>query len=141
MQEFPHDMDCDGKVAMLEACVRRACISSSGEVGTKQLLHVREQMRVWCSDGADLQVPLAASASFPGLAFHAWDESHSAQRLCANSMKDGDEITITDAHLVSGKNPYSLAKFLTTSGVFRKTVNDAQLADEVAFVKQIGWAP
>ena len=42
MQEFPHDMDCDGKVAMLEACVRRACISSSGDVDTKQLLKCAE---------------------------------------------------------------------------------------------------
>lgn len=141
MQEFPQDMDCDGKVSMLEACVRRACFSRDGEVDTKLHQHVREQTRVWCSDGADLQVPLAASASFPGLVFHAWDEAHSAQRLCANSMKDGDEITRTDKLLVTGKNPYSLAKFLSTSMVFRKTVGDAQLANDVAFVKNFGWAP
>ena len=66
MQEFPQRMDCDGKVSMLEACVRRACLSASGEVDTKLHQHVREQTRVWCSDGADLQVPLAASASFLG---------------------------------------------------------------------------
>ncbi len=141
MQEFPHAMDCDGKVSMLEACVRRACLSASGEVDTKLLQHVREQTRVWCSDGADLKVPLAASAFFPGLVFHAWDEAHSAQRLCANSMKDGDEITTTDQLLVTSKKPYSLAKFLSTSMVFRKTVGDAQLADDVAFVKNFGWAP
>jgi len=141
MQEFPQRMDCDGKVSMLEACVRRACLSASGEVDTKLHQHVREQTRVWCSDGADLQVPLAASAFFPGLVFHAWDEAHSAQRLCANSMVDGDEITTTDQLLVTSKKPYSLAKFLSTSMVFRKTVGDAQLADEIAFVKNVGWAP
>ena len=135
MQEFPQRMDCDGKVTMLEACVRRACLSASGEVDTKLHQHVRDQTRVWCSDGADLQVPLTASGFFPGLVFHAWDEAHSAQRLCANALTDGDEISITDQLLVTGKKPYSLAKFLTTSMVFRKTVGDQQLADQIAFVK------
>ncbi len=138
MQEFPQRMDCDGKVTMLEACVRRACLSASGEVDTKLHQHVRDQTRVWCSDGADLQVPMTASASFPGLVFHAWDEAHSAQRLCANAMTDGDEVSITDQLLVTGKKPYSLAKFLSTSMVFRKTMTNAQLADSVAFVKMSG---
>ena len=140
MQEFPHDMGCDGKVSMLEACVRRACLAG-GELDTQLYQHVRKQTRVWCSDGADLQVPRAASGFFPGLVFLGWDEAHSAQRLCANSMKDDEEITITDQLLVTGKKPYSLAKFLSTSMVFRKTVGDAQVADEVAFVKNVGWAP
>ena len=70
----------DDKVTMLEACVRRACLTDSGEVDTKLHQHVREQTRAWCSDGADLKVPFAASAFFPGLAFHAWDESHSSQK-------------------------------------------------------------
>ena len=56
-------------------------------------------------------------------------------------MKDDTEITITDQLLVTGKKPYSLAKFLSTSMVFRKTVGDAQLEDEVSFVKNFGWAP
>ena len=141
MQEFPQSMDVDGKVGMLESCVRRACVSLNGELEVKLHQHVREQTRVWCSDGADLNVPLAASAFFPGLRFHAWDEAHSAQRLLANSMKDCDEILVTDKLLVTGKKPYSLAKFLSTSMVFRKTVGDAQLADEIAFVKNFGWAP
>ena len=141
MQEFPQAMDCDGKAAMLEGCVRRACQSSTGEVDTKVFQHVREQTRVWCSDGADLTVPLAASAFFPGLVFHAWDESHSAQRLCANAMQGCDEITITDRLLVTGKKPYSLAKFLSTSQVFQKNVGDSQILDGVAFVKNFGWAP
>ena len=131
----------DGKVTMLEACVRRACLTDSGEVDTKLHQHVREQTRAWCSDGADLKVPLAASAFFPGLAFHAWDESHSSQRLLANSMGDDEEITTTDKLLVTGKKPYSLAKFLSTSMVFQKTFRDAQLVEGIAFEKNFGWAP
>ena len=144
MQEFPQDMGCDGKASMLEACVRRACLSHSGEVDPELHQHVRKEMRAWCSDGADLQVPLAASGCFPGLVFLAWDESHSGQRLLANALNavEGDEeIKITDKLLVTGKKPYSLAKFLSTSMVFRKTVGDAQFADEIAFVKNFGWAP
>ena len=141
MREFPHSMDVDGKVAMLEASVRRACAAVSGEVDTKLHQHVRTQTRVWGSDGADMKIPLAASAFFPGLVFHAWDESHSAQRLGVNAMTDGDEITITDQLLVTSKKPYSLAKFISTSSVFRKKVGDAQLADNIAFVENFGWAP
>ena len=141
MREFPHSMDVDGKVSMLEASVRRACAEVNGEVDTKLHQHVRTQTRVWGSDGADLKVAMAASAFLPGLVFHAWDESHSAQRLGVNSMADGDEITITERLLVTSKRPYSLAKFLSTSSVFRKKVGDAQLADNVAFVENLGWAP
>ena len=65
MKELPHDMGCDSKVAMLESCVRRACLAESGEVDIKLHQHVREQTRAWCSDGADLSVPLAASAFSP----------------------------------------------------------------------------
>ena len=123
MREFPQGLDCEGKVSMLEECVRRACQSQGGEIDTKLRQHVCAQMRVWRSDGADLQVPMAASAFFPGLQFFAWDESHSAQRLGANSMKDGDEITITDKLLVADRRSYSLAICLSTSmGFFGKTL-------------------
>ena len=141
MREFPQAMDSDGKVAMLEESVRRACQSVTGDIDVKLHQHVRTQARAWCSDGADLGVATAASGSFPGLKFHAWDESHSAQRMCSNAMVDDDEITMTDRLLVTGKRPYSLAKFLSTSMVFRKKVGDAQLADEVSFVRKFGWAP
>ena len=79
MREFPRAMDCDGKATMLEDCVRRACQTAGGEVDVDLHKHVREETRAWCSDGADLGVPLAATASFTRLAFHAWDESHSAE--------------------------------------------------------------
>ena len=59
--------------------------------------HVRVETRAWCSDGADLDVPLAATATFPGLVFHAWGEPHSAQALLKQSLIDDAEITITDS--------------------------------------------
>ena len=81
MREFPRAMDCDGKVTMLEDCVRRACLTPGGAVDLELHKHVREETRAWVSDGADLGVPLAATATFPHLGFHAWDESHSAHAL------------------------------------------------------------
>ena len=141
MREFPQAMDCDGKATMLEACVRRACQTAGGEVDVDLHKHVREETRAWCSDGADLNVPLAATATFPRLAFHAWDEAHSAQALLTNSTKEDAEIVTADRLLVTGKKPPSLAKFLSTSMVFRHNVGQQQQEDAIAFVKHFGWAP
>ena len=141
MREFPGAMDCDGKATMLEDCVRRACQTAGGELDVVLHKHVREELRAWCSDGADLGVPLAATATFPRLAFHAWDESHSAQALLKNSMKEDAEITTTDSLLVTRKKPPSLAKFLSTSTVFRNRVGLQQQGQDIAFVKNFGWAP
>ena len=56
-------------------------------------------------------------------------------------MKDGDEVDITDKLLVTSKKPPSLAKFLTTSMAFRKTVGNAQVDEAISFVNNFGWAP
>ena len=141
MREFPRAMDGDGKASMLEDCVRRACEAAGGELDVALHKHVQKELRAWCSDGADLNVPLLATRTFPGLRFHAWDEAHSAQKLLANSMKEDSEITTTDQLLVTGKKPASLAKFLTNSTVFRTTMGEQQLDDEIAILKNFGWAP
>ena len=56
-------------------------------------------------------------------------------------MREDSEITTTDRLLVTGKDPPSLAKFLSTSLVFRNTVGVQQLDDEIAFVNNFGWDP
>ena len=35
MQEFPNDMGSDGKVSMLEECVRRSCLAIGGDLDTE----------------------------------------------------------------------------------------------------------
>ena len=125
MREFPRAMDCDGKASMLEDCVRRACQTAGGELDVELHKHVVKETRAWCSDGADLGVPLAATATFPHLAFHAWGESHSAQNIFEKPLKEDAEITTTDSLLVTRKKPPSLAKFLSTSTVFRNRVGGA----------------
>ena len=113
-----------------------------GEVDTELHQHILRDKRVWTSDRADLDVgPALASKGFSNLVCTAWDESHSAGRLLASALKHDTEVIAVDQLLVTGKKPYSLAKFVSTSDVFRKKIGDAQLKDEVAFVRNFGWAP
>ena len=46
-----------------------------------------------------------------------------------------------DKLLVTGRKPYSIAKFLSTSQVFKHNVGDKQLEADVAFSGNVGWAP
>jgi hypothetical protein len=56
-------------------------------------------------------------------------------------MVGDHEITHADSLLVTRKKPPSLAKFLSTSTVFRNTVGLQQHEHDIAFVKNFGWAP
>ena len=140
-RDFPTNMGTADKVEMLEDCARRAAVSAVGEVDTKLFAHMKKQTRVWTSDGADRDVFFAAKAVFPGLLFEAWDESHSGVKLLQKALQDDPEIKRVDELLVTGKKPASLAKFLSTSDVFRKKFGDAQAAVDAAWVKNFGWAP
>ena len=141
-RDFPTDMGTANKVEMLEDCARRAAVSAVGEVDTKLFAHMKKQTRVWTSDGADRDVFYAAKIVFPGLQFEAWDESHSGVKLLQKALDDDPEIKKVDELLVTGKKTASLAKFLSTSDVFRKKFEDAQAAKvEAAWVKNFGWAP
>ena len=39
MRELPASLDCNGKVSMLEECVRRAAVSAAGDVGVRLHRH------------------------------------------------------------------------------------------------------
>ena len=144
MHEFPGEMHLEGKASMVQDAVRNATLGAEGEVDTELHQHILRSTRVWTSDGADLDVGhalVAKGCCFSGLVCHAWDESHSAGRLLASALKHDKEVSEVDRLLVTGKRPYSLAKFVSTSGVFRKRFTDAQVKDGVAFVRNFGWAP
>ena len=141
--KFPSEMNLEGKASMVEDAVRSATLGTDGEVDTELHQHILRGTRVWTSDGADLDVghALAEDGRFSSLVCHAWDESHSAGRLLASALKHDQEVLEVDRLLVTGKTPYSLAKFVSTSDVFRKKFTDAQVAASVAFVRNFGWAP
>ena len=127
---------------MVEDAVRSATLGTDGEVDTRLHQQILRGTRVWTSDGADLDVGHALKGGcFSGLVCHAWDESHSAGRLLANALKHDTEVVEVDRLLVTGKQPYSLAKFISTSDVFRKKVGDAQVTEGVAFVRNFGGTP
>ena len=123
--------------------MRNATLGTEGEVDTELHQHILRGTRVWTSDGADLDVghALAKDGCFGGLVCHAWDESHSAGRLLANALKHDKEVLEVDRLLVTGKKPYSLAKFTSTSDVFRKKVGDTQWKRVLPLCSILGGHP
>ena len=73
MQEFPHDMNLDGKASMVEAAVRNAIVKLGGEVDGDMHQNILRNTKVWASDGADLDVGLALAGGrcFTSFACHA----------------------------------------------------------------------
>ena len=140
MHEFPQEIDLGGKVSTAEAVVRNTAVMPGVEVDKGLRQHILRSTRVWTSDGADLDVGLALAGGrcLDSLVCHAWDESHSSGRLLANAMKHDAEIEAVDRLLVTGKKPYSLAKFVSTLDVFHQAVGDAQADAGVSFVQNFG---
>ena len=61
--------------------------------------------------------------------------------LLRRALKHDPKFVMVDGLLVTGQEPHSLAKFLSTSDVFREEVGHAQVDQDVAFVRNFGWAP
>ena len=82
----------------------------------------KRKVRFVVTDGAfdALSYADAAVAELPNCRFHSEDESHGAMTILKHAMKGDEEIAATDALFVSGKNPYSLAKFMGTSSHFAR---------------------
>eukprot|EP00959_Pyramimonas_sp_CCMP1952_P109922 2299311-Pyramimonas_sp.AAC.1 len=75
------------------------------------------------------------------MVFREWEESHSAVKVLLHAAQGNAEVALVENLLVSGKKPPSLAKFVTTSDVFRRRFGDAQQKDAVALCTNLGWAP
>ena len=142
-REFPADMDTAAKVRMLTEYVRRAAQGANGSVDLELHERIRSRTLSWASDGADRGVGDAATEHFPSMVFRVWEESHSAVKVLAHAVAEDPEVRLIDDLLVSGKDPPSLAKFLSGSDVYRRRCADAQLsaADGVALCTNFGWAP
>ncbi len=141
-REFPADMDMPSKVQMLREGVRRVTKTPSGEVDLELYAKVSSRMLCWASDGADRSVGAAATEYFPSMVFQVWEESHSAVKVLKHAVAADAEICLVDSLLVSGKEPPSLANFLSTSDVFRRRCGDAQqMASGIPLCLNFGWAP
>ena len=105
--------------------------------------NLRQTMRFFAGDGAgDAQlVGKSLPRHFPGLRFRMWDTSHANVLVLKNSLGGDPELDMVDQLLVSGKEPPSLSKFLSTSGRFRETFKQEEADDLVAILAHFGWAP
>ena len=92
-----------------------------------------------------------AAAGFENMAFREWDESHSASKVLEHAVQNHPDVNFIDGLLVSGvesapksrrsQKAMSLAKFLTTSLVFKERASQAQPNSGLALFKNFGWAP
>ena len=142
-REFPSDMNTPAKVRMLENYIRRATQDAKGDADLQLHRKIRSRALSWASDGADRAVGDVATEHFPSMVFRVWEESHSAVKVLAHAVTEDPEVRLVDSLLVSGKDPPSLAKFLSTSEVYRRRCADAQLSadDGVSLCENFGWAP
>ena len=150
-RELPADLDTAGKVDAVAEAVMRACSGPSGEVNVELHQFVRARVLAWSSDGADVGVGHAATAHFENMAFREWEESHSAVKVFEHAVQNHREARTVDGLLVSGavsapftrhgRKPPSLAKFVSTSEVFKKRCTEAQRSAGVALCENFGWAP
>ena len=142
-REFPAEMNTAAKVQMLVDYIRRATQDANGDVDLQLHRQVCSRALSWASDGADRAVGDVATEHFPSMVFRVWEESHSAVKVLAHAVTEDPEVRLVDSLLVSGKDPPSLAKFLSTSEVYRRRCADAQLSADngVSLCENFGWAP
>ena len=142
-REFPAEMNTAAKVQMLVDYIRRAAQDANGDVDLQLRRQVCSRALSWASDGQDRAVGDVATEHFPSMVFRVWEESHSAVKVLAHAVTEDPEVRLIDALLVSGKDPPSLAKFLSTSEVYRRRCADAQssAANGVSLCENFGWAP
>ena len=89
----------------------------------------------WASDGADRSVGELAVRDFKNMAFREWEESHSGVKLLPHALAADEEFSLVEKLLLS------VAKFLSTSDVFRRRFGDSLLRTTVSWVQNFGWAP
>ena len=123
--------------------MRRALLGPDGGVDSARLNHVVKNTISWASDGADRDVGAMLTQHLPGLLYRFWDAAHSACKVLEHSVLGADEeVQCIDSLLVSRKKPWSWAKLLTVSDVYRQRCGDAQeAAAGITFVRNFGWAP
>ena len=150
-REIPAEMSTAHKADFVAESVRRACAPVGGSLAVDLHKSVCSRILSWSSDGGDRAVGDTATSHFPNMVFREWEESHSAVKLLEHAVKNHAESQMIDGLLVSGaagaprlnkssKNP-SLAKFLSTSLVFRKRCSEAQREEGLALCRNFGWAP
>ena len=134
-RELPAELDTDGKAAEVRECVRRAVFHIPKENEVDMFGAVCNRVLSWASDGADRSVGELAVRDFKNMAFREWEESHSGVKLLPHALAADEEVSLVERLLLA------VAKFLSTSDVFRRRFGDSLLKSTVAWVQNFGWAP
>ena len=94
------------------------------------------------TDGAadELAAGRRMQASYPNMFFHATDECHTAMLALKKVLAADPEIEETERLLVSSKNPPSLAKWLSTSGVASSYFKEHERMDCVQVLESLSFA-
>ena len=139
-RELPDDMDTEGKASHIREALRRTALGDDGVLDADLHSKLCNRTLMWANDGADRAVGMAATVFCPNMVFREWDECHSAVKSLPHSVEAVPEALLLDKLLVSGRDPPSLAKFISTSDVFCKRYGHAAQQESVSFCKNFGWA-
>ena len=134
-RELPAELDTDGKAAEVRECVRRAVFHIPEKNEVDMFGAVCNRVLSWASDGADRSVGELAVRDFKNMAFREWEESHSGVKLLPHALAADEEFSHVENLLLS------VAKFLSTSDVFRRRFGDSLLRSTVSWIQNFGWAP
>jgi hypothetical protein len=139
-RELPDDMDTEGKASHIREALRRTALGADGVLDVDLHSKLCGRTLMWASDGADRQVGMAVTVFCPNMVFREWDECHSAVKSLPRSVEAVAEANTLDTLLVSGRDPPSLAKFISTSDVFCKRFGHAVQQESVTYCKSFSWA-
>ena len=97
-RELPDDMDTEGNVSQIREALRRT--ASGDDTMLDVALHPKlcnRTLIMWASDdGADREVGMAATATFPNMVFSECDECYSTVKSWMHSVEAVSEATSVD---------------------------------------------
>lgn len=128
-----------GADALLDSLESTLCKHSQDENNLKDIAG-----KIWfvTTDGAADE--LSAGRKFMNkhrnVRFHFTDECHTAMLALKKVLSADPEIEEVERLLVSGKRPYSVAKWLSTSDICAAHFKDEERADAVSVLENLSWA-
>ena len=137
MPELAIEHDADAKCNITKG----ALLAQLGEVAFE---HLEKICLFFSTVNATDEVKvgeLLQTTHLPRMVVHARDTSHSLALVLKKALVGDAEIALVDELLVTGKDPPSLAKFISTSDRFAETIKQKQRDDAVAVLSHLGWAP
>ena len=118
------------------------CAVVGGRLGVDEKM-VHEKLRFYGSDGAHDATKTGEYLQkvWPKLDFLLKDTAHASMLVLKRAFEEDEEVAAVDALLVSGKQPPSSSKFLSTSPRFRARMQEEEMEECLQVLCHFGWAP